>query len=257
MSQFRSVVLVVGVMGLVACGGGGNDEGEGRRGGKLSSKKEVAALAFGLQSADSAAKGTRSKGKSNSNKLGTSLAKKATQGPETVECINGGKLTAAYEADTTNLPAEGFDGTNSGEILAGAELTFSNCVVEYDDPETDAVESDELTFDGELLMAVLMRVEGTQVGIVTQTNADLTLEGVIEDTFKSELTQDIFFDGAEETPRLAVVLDGTVKTSEETFTFDQESHEFSEEAMSGFVDDSSGDVLTGLDGSVEDAGYEY
>ncbi len=198
----RVAVAAVAAAGLVGCGGGA----------KLG-KGEAAAMVFG-------ASGPAMSSTQNGGSLAPYM-NGAT--PGSVSCTNGG--TATFSAS-----ANGIQGEDSGEWFGAMEVEYDGCTEPIqDDPNTTQVESGEAIFDGKMTMGMRMNLElGSTVsfGMSFRMQGRIDVSGDYSDYVDADITQTVAVTANDTGATSSVVIDGSIETSTETYTYDNETYAF-------------------------------
>jgi len=194
-TSIRLGVLAIAAGALVGCGGA-----------QIGSKEEAAKLTGVAGNKGSAGGGVM--------KLFQSAAD--ANGAFTASCTHGGTVSAA-------LVLSG--GQNAG--LGALELTYDGCVEPvYDDPSTEAVEREDVVFDGKLTVTMSFNVGGGSAGFTIAMKGRVDLGGAYSDYLEMDVEQTFGVVGSETGVAFSFTIDGTVSTSSESYTYDQESYSF-------------------------------
>lgn len=199
--SLRSGLVAVAMFGLAACGGGGE---------KVGSKEQARAVADAMSGA---AQSTQSQGQA--------LIAGATNVNATaeVDCAAGGKAKVSIAADVD-------DQLGSGESSNGNiqyDIEFDGCKVAWNDPDTEGADDGELEFNGDYSYTFAFNSLGSGSGSIQMKAAGkVDVSGAVSDSLELDLTYDISSNAS--TGAASVTIDGFVKTSSESYTFDNETY---------------------------------
>ncbi|MFZ5471933.1 MAG: hypothetical protein ACOZIN_21090 [Myxococcota bacterium] len=190
--------------GLVACGGGA----------KLGGGKEGAASALFTAASASTSNGSilDLTAQNIDIGIGTSV---------TVKCRFGGQVTikGVLSVDSTN---------SSASVEQNATLVYDNCAnTTYDNPQTPAVEKDNVVLNGTLDVA--QKVDASAgAGHVQQTlEGKVQFGGAFDDFIDAQVTQSVEWAKLGTSGgSVSVTLEGTITTSSETYSYAKESVSF-------------------------------
>lgn len=185
--QWVSVALVTGA--LVGCGGGA----------KIGSKEEAANVAFkaGQASQDAQTQGAL---------LRLLQSADSSSGSFTTSCSHGGSVTMTASVDISQ-----------NSLNVGYDVEFKGCVEPtYDDPNTTAVEHDDVVYDGKMSYAI--GADGSGAAITLKGRVDLG--GALSDYVQMDLTETISVTSTSG----SVVINGTIDTSSDHYAYDHQSY---------------------------------
>jgi hypothetical protein len=192
MRIIRYSLLAAATTALVACGSGPK-LGGGKEGAAKATFETTQASNKGLQRASGQAL-----------PIHRELASRAAAdgvGEVTVDCAQGGKLT--LKIDFTALLRDEFEG---GKL---------NYEIEFDGCKEDG--ANEL--DGEL--AVELAISAGTASLDIKLKGKVEISGEVDDFIDVDVTQNISATGLSQTTgSVSIKLTGTIKTSEETYTYD-------------------------------------
>ncbi|MBX5484767.1 MAG: hypothetical protein IRZ16_23330 [Myxococcaceae bacterium] len=207
-NTLRLAAMVVAVGALVGCGGA-----------RIGSKEEAARVAFNAGNAGKGAQGG----------LAWLYASADTSGSFTTSCTHGGTATAALD----------LSGGNQNSLLT-FQLTFDGCVEPtWDDPETEAVENEDVTYDGTVRYSIVADATQNSLELGFKMQGRIDLSGAISDFVDMDLTQTASFSVTSTGVSGKSTFSGTVRTSSESYVYDDETYEFSAEGKVTRVDSNS------------------
>jgi len=185
----RLSVLAVASAALVACGGGA----------KLGGGKEGAAQAF-FEASQPAGKNSAQ------GSAMQRLASGVTLGAETVACTHGGSVKLSLDLSS-------FDSTDTDSASFGFDL-------EYDDCNEDGVNE----YDGKMKMLFDFAGTPDSAFMSLRFKGKININGEIDDHLEVDITQSVsLVDMGAATGSVTVKLKGTIKTSQETHTYNDEA----------------------------------
>lgn len=196
MNGLRLAIAAVAGVALVGCGGA-----------KIGSKEEAAAVVNTMGST-----GNKANSQGGLMKLFQSGA--GGTGAVSVECTNGGTAEASFD----------FTGTSTTGALA-FKMTFNGCTEPvYDDPSTEAVEREDVTYNGEITLTMDTSISDTSVSFAMVQKGRIDLSGAISDFVEVDITHTMLVTTTDTSATASFQLNGTVKTSTETFVYDNEKY---------------------------------
>lgn len=200
--KIRLAVIAVAAGALVGCGGA-----------KIGSKEEAAGIVFSSGDKGSAAQ--------KQGALARLLQSGADSTGAIVDCTHGGTAEAAIN----------FTGTQD---LANLSFTmkFNGCTEPvYDDPETEAVEQEDVTYNGQITLTMDMSGIANGAALKMTYKGRIDLSGAISDYVDADI-QYTFTATSTATGGVATyTINGSVKTSSETYTYANETYTLTAEGQ--------------------------
>jgi hypothetical protein len=196
-NAMRLVVLTAAVGALVGCGGA-----------KIGSKEEAAKWAG--QSGDSL-------GSSKGALLSLYKSGVDSSGSISVSCTHGGTAEAKFAG--TGTDASGF---------LTYELTYKNCTEpSYDDPETEAIEKEDVVANGTLTFSMKIDITSTTAAFEIKMKGRVDLGGAYSDFLEMDITESYVANVTDTSIDAKFVINGSIKTSSETYSYNNETYTLS------------------------------
>ncbi|MGA9525927.1 MAG: hypothetical protein WBV82_30990 [Myxococcaceae bacterium] len=208
-SGIRMAVAVVAAAGLVGCGGA-----------KLG-KDEAAAVVFGAgETVSKAQKG----GALSLLQSGQGL------GSTTVNCTNGG--TAKF-----SVSVDGITGEDSANWLGAFDVEYDGCAEpRADDPNTPEDETAAIILDGKMTIGIDFDIngggedgDGLNAALQLRMQGRIDLSGDYSDYVDADITQTVTATANSEGTTATVVINGSIETSSESFTYTNETYAFADD----------------------------
>jgi hypothetical protein len=198
----RLAVAAVATAALAGCGGA-----------KLG-KGEAAAIVFGAS--DPAKKANQGGGALSLFQNGQGL------GTATVSCSEGGTATLS-------VSATGITGEDSANWAGAYDIEYDGCAEpRQDDPNTPEVENGTVILDGKLTMGMDFDLDLTAGTFEMEFRMQGRIEigGDYSDFIDADITQTVSATASADGSESSVVVNGTIETSTETYTYDNETYSF-------------------------------
>ncbi|WP_224365226.1 hypothetical protein [Hyalangium versicolor] len=188
----RSSLLAAATTALVACGGGD--------GAKLGGGKEGAAKAL-FSASQPAGMGGQKNGQSLMRQMAAGAATGALE--FSVDCAKGGSVTLKLDLTTTGNQAGSF---------------------KYDTEYKDCTQDGVNSFDGKLTLEYSIEASQTSVDLAMRLKGKLEISGDIDDYLDADITETFSAtDTGATSGTVRLTLDGTIKTSQGSYTYANES----------------------------------